>query len=189
MFLFLGDSLALDFVNTEIVSEGKRVDLLDDVVAWAREAGMIDARLARTLRMPVHRLDHARELRAAIRAGAEHLARGERVPDATIRVVNERLGAARETVELRREGDGFELRRTSHFERAEDLLAPIALSFAELLTSTPPALVRQCESQSCILFFRDVSKAHRRRWCSMSGCGNRAKAAAHYARKRVAGSE
>jgi predicted RNA-binding Zn ribbon-like protein len=30
----------------------------------------------------------------------------------------------------------------------------------------------------------DVSKAHGRRWCSMTICGNRAKAAAHRARAR-----
>ena len=183
MFLFIADSLALDFVNTEVVSDGKRVDLLTSLVAWSREAGIIDAAQARTLLMRAHRLDHALELRAAMRAGAERLAHGQPVADRTIRVLN-RWMARTEASELRRSGDGFELHTTTRFKKPDDLLAPIALSFAELLTSDPPALVRECESETCILFFRDVSKAHRRRWCSMTACGNRAKAAAYYDRKR-----
>jgi predicted RNA-binding Zn ribbon-like protein len=35
-----------------------------------------------------------------------------------------------------------------------------------------------------VLHFFDVSKNGTRRWCSMSGCGNRAKARRHYARSR-----
>jgi predicted RNA-binding Zn ribbon-like protein len=34
------------------------------------------------------------------------------------------------------------------------------------------------------LYFYDTTKNHTRRWCSMTGCGNRAKAAAFYERKK-----
>jgi predicted RNA-binding Zn ribbon-like protein len=37
--------------------------------------------------------------------------------------------------------------------------------------------VRRCEGVDCVLWFYDRTKAHRRRWCSMEGCGNRAKVA------------
>jgi predicted RNA-binding Zn ribbon-like protein len=42
--------------------------------------------------------------------------------------------------------------------------------------------IRQCEHPSCVLYFYDPTG--RRRWCSMAGCGNRAKAQRHYARQR-----
>lgn len=42
--------------------------------------------------------------------------------------------------------------------------------------------VRQCEHPSCVLYFYDPTG--RRRWCTMAGCGNRAKAQRHYAKAR-----
>ncbi|HEY1176305.1 MAG TPA: CGNR zinc finger domain-containing protein, partial [Phytomonospora sp.] len=36
--------------------------------------------------------------------------------------------------------------------------------------------IRKCANPDCLLWFLDVSKNGRRRWCSMEGCGNRAKA-------------
>jgi predicted RNA-binding Zn ribbon-like protein len=42
--------------------------------------------------------------------------------------------------------------------------------------------IRRCEQPSCMLYFYDTTG--RRRWCSMAGCGNRAKAQRHYARRR-----
>lgn len=45
-----------------------------------------------------------------------------------------------------------------------------------------PDRIRQCEHDQCTLWFFDISKAGRRRWCSMDQCGNRAKAQRHYKR-------
>ncbi|WP_433023369.1 CGNR zinc finger domain-containing protein [Kribbella sp. CA-294648] len=36
------------------------------------------------------------------------------------------------------------------------------------------------------MHFYDSSRKANRRWCSMAGCGNRAKAARHYARSKDA---
>ncbi|MEV4340137.1 CGNR zinc finger domain-containing protein [Streptomyces sp. NPDC049590] len=45
-----------------------------------------------------------------------------------------------------------------------------------------PERIRACAGPDFVLHFYDVSKNGTRRWCSMSGCGNRAKAQRHYAR-------
>jgi predicted RNA-binding Zn ribbon-like protein len=63
------------------------------------------------------------------------------------------------------------------------LLWPVARSAAELLTSPDRQLVRECLGDNCGWLFLDTSKNHRRTWCSMQGCGNRAKARRHYARR------
>ena len=42
--------------------------------------------------------------------------------------------------------------------------------------------VRECANDKCLWLFLDESKNGTRRWCSMSACGNRAKAHRHYAR-------
>ena len=45
-FVWAGNDLCLDFVNTEVVQGGRRVDLIDDfaaLVTWLREAGRLSA--------------------------------------------------------------------------------------------------------------------------------------------------
>ncbi|WP_443696594.1 CGNR zinc finger domain-containing protein [Pseudomonas sp.] len=54
----------------------------------------------------------------------------------------------------------------------------LALGLHELLASDLVAKIKQCEG--CTWLFIDTSKNHRRRWCSMATCGNRAKAQRHY---------
>ncbi|MCT2589961.1 CGNR zinc finger domain-containing protein [Streptomyces sp. N2-109] len=56
-----------------------------------------------------------------------------------------------------------------------------AEDFLRLLADRPER-IRGCTNEDCVLHFYDVSKNGTRRWCSMAGCGNRAKALRHYAR-------
>ncbi|WP_309140152.1 CGNR zinc finger domain-containing protein [Candidatus Pantoea bituminis] len=56
-------------------------------------------------------------------------------------------------------------------------LEPMADLAASLLAEKDFNLVRECEHPECTLWFFDRTKAHRRRWCSMALCGNRAKVA------------
>jgi predicted RNA-binding Zn ribbon-like protein len=69
-------------------------------------------------------------------------------------------------------------------DEAINAIVPLAESAADFLLSAIPSLLKKCENPSCVLHFYDTSKNHARRWCSMSGCGNRMKAAAHYRRQR-----
>jgi predicted RNA-binding Zn ribbon-like protein len=66
------------------------------------------------------------------------------------------------------------------------LLAAIARSAAELTSEGSSARLRICSNPSCGLFFYDNSRTRRRRWCSMSLCGNRHKVAA-FSRRHSAG--
>jgi predicted RNA-binding Zn ribbon-like protein len=63
-------------------------------------------------------------------------------------------------------------------------LWPIARSAAELLASDQLEFVHACASETCDWFFLDESKNHRRRWCDMTKCGNRAKLRRFYKRKK-----
>ena len=188
-FYFIADSLAIDFVNTEIAVDGERVDLLaspSDLFAWLAAAGV--AKDGGALRRRMSRaelasyLAAAKTLRAELRRAVEAIARGARVPP--VRAVNRYINAGASDVEIRARESRYELIETPRVESGDALFAPIARSAADLLCFRDPSLVRKCEGQRCILYFLDTSKAHRRRWCSMGACGNRAKAAAHYQRKR-----
>jgi predicted RNA-binding Zn ribbon-like protein len=66
------------------------------------------------------------------------------------------------------------------------MLWPIARAAADLLVSPDLALVGACSSPTCQWLFLDTSKNHRRRWCDMQQCGNRAKARKFYAKKKTA---
>lgn len=64
------------------------------------------------------------------------------------------------------------------------LAAWIAVEDYLQLLERDPGRLRRCANPECVLHFFDISKRGDRRWCSMAGCGNRAKAARHYARRR-----
>lgn len=65
--------------------------------------------------------------------------------------------------------------------RPERSLWPIAFSAARLLEGPDLARLKACDG--CGRLFLDASHNRSRRWCDMQGCGNRAKAARHRARK------
>lgn len=68
--------------------------------------------------------------------------------------------------------------------RVSDLLAPVLWSVGDLLVGRRTERLRHCANERCLWLFVDESKAGSRRWCSMSACGNRAKARRHYLRHK-----
>jgi len=64
------------------------------------------------------------------------------------------------------------------------LFGQLGASAAALLDSDDLGRLRECSARDCSRLFIDGSRNGSRRWCSMQGCGNRAKARRHYKRKR-----
>jgi predicted RNA-binding Zn ribbon-like protein len=83
---------------------------------------------------------------------------------------------------VQRSGGAWRLAPGERAFGSRTLLARIAEDFARFLSSADPRLLRRCANEQCSLYFYDTSKNHKRRWCSMEYCGNRAKAAGHRAR-------
>jgi predicted RNA-binding Zn ribbon-like protein len=89
---------------------------------------------------------------------------------------------------LQRIGTGFGWRVDAKRPAgAAALLAPALWSAGDLLTGAHLARVRECANGQCLWLFLDESRNGTRRWCSMSACGNRAKAHRHYARLKSGG--
>lgn len=63
-------------------------------------------------------------------------------------------------------------------------LTPVLWSASDLLAGPVGQQVRRCANPECLFLFLDTSRAGNRRWCSMSSCGNRAKARRHYHRAK-----
>jgi len=193
-FTLLGNHRCLDFVNTELMQRGQRIDLLgdfSDLVAWLiaakllgpAEAGSALRRWNRT-RAGARALVKARALRANFRTMLEQIARGRPIAASTLEAINALLARPAGHTEVVRGPHGF-LRRFRFGLRApDDLLVPVAETASDFLCHADFSLVRACESPRCVRYFYDLSRNHARRWCSMSVCGNRMKVAAYHRRAK-----
>ncbi len=179
-----GGRLCLDFVNTanrgSAGIEREFLDSCDDLLVWGRRVGLLaagqqprsDSRTWRSclvLRESLHRLlspdsrrepasDDIERLNKAMALGARHA-----------RLVAGEGGVTYDA------GDSPEAW----------LVGPVAWSASELLTSGQIDHVKTCPGNHCGWLFLDTSRGHTRRWCSMTTCGNRAKARAHYERQQA----
>lgn len=181
-----GGALALDFVNTvgwrASDAPEERLRSWSDVRAWARMVGFGAGGKGREPRP--HELDDLRAFRESLHRLFVAFAARRRPPARDLASLNRALGLAPERTRLVASGSRVvweERRRGSESGR---LLAAVARSAGELLTEEAPERIKICEGDGCGWLFLDTSRGRARRWCSMSDCGNRAKARRHYARKR-----
>lgn len=192
-FLFVGNHLCLDFINTEMIVRGQRTDLLrewPDLIGWLVRAKLLGAGEEKET---VARLDHAegklllrraRTFRAVLREMAERVVAGKPVARSTVDAINEQLRRRPGYPQLIRTNGRHERRFHSDTSGAASLLTPLAEAACELLCVGDLSLVKKCRNDTCILYFYDTTKNHARQWCSMGLCGNRMKVAAHYHRRR-----
>lgn len=193
-FFLIAGNLSVDFVNTKIVENGAPKDLLDDfddLAAWAAAADLLEMSQAEKLVANWDGQNEIKEVfaqakffREILHEMIESLARGEAVGEKAISAINCEIKNQSGAIEVRATENGFEKMFRADWSYPRQLLAPIAESAADLLCYGNPAFLKKCESDECVLYFYDTTKNHTRRWCSMAGCGNRAKAAAFYRRRK-----
>ncbi|HEY7877053.1 MAG TPA: CGNR zinc finger domain-containing protein [Gemmatimonadaceae bacterium] len=190
-FVFIGERLWLDFVNTDDLQRGLRTDGLRDfhaLLRWLEAASVLDAERAagirrRALQQPAGAtaaLADARRVRAALRALAERGVAGHDVRQHAVSEINRVLGRSAGTRRLEGRGDGSFVRSfVPEGDAFAGLMIPVVESAADALVLGELSRVRRCADQRCPRVFFDGTKNGRRRWCDMSACGNRAKAARH----------
>lgn len=181
--LFVGDDLALDFINSEFgVGTAHQECFVDDdaVLRWLKLAEVlpddIDTAPEGLLKLALQLRENARSLVDAAKLGVR--------ADAT--AVNDVLKAGHASEELKWDSasKSFKVAGLRLQKNAASFLAPVAQAVVKLLTDTRLDLVRQCGAHDCTLMFHDKTKSHRRRWCSMATCGNRMKVAAFRSRNK-----
>jgi predicted RNA-binding Zn ribbon-like protein len=176
-FEFVAGRLALDFVAT-LSERGttalERLATPQDLSDWIELAHVLDRRLSIT----DAELDAARKLREALFAVLTTWTQGGSPAERHRRIVNAAAAASPPAPALARDG---RVSRDGNIESVFALLARDALGLAD---SPDLDLVRWCADPSCSRPFVDRSRGHRRRWCGMRGCGDRAKAAAYRRRQR-----
>ncbi|CAM5442198.1 hypothetical protein SAVIM338S_02652 [Streptomyces avidinii] len=174
-----GEPVALDLLNTRWVQEGESLDLfagafgltrVEGLALWLESAGLA-GRFRADAATLVHLLTAREALARAVADPGDESARG--LMDAV-------LEHGRIRITLTAAGTG------ERPEFADPSWGPAwtaVRDYLELLASGP-GRIRECASEACVLHFHDTSRNGTRRWCSMSACGNRAKASRHYARTR-----
>jgi len=194
-FYFIANNMALDFANTLAVDgDGHAVDLISsfaDLIDWARETEIISQRRAANVLRDIDKssasfiLKKAIELRDGLKSMAVALAAGKAVPKVSIDKINSVLSEKEGHFEIVRTSNGYKSKLNIGYEDIRDLMLPVAESAMRLICYADPNLIKKCANAECVLYFYDTSKRHGRKWCSMSACGNRAKAAAFYDRNRL----
>ena len=179
---WLGGRCAIDFVNTQRERWWRNVETLvtaADLAEWLTQANQLEHSAEVTLAQ----LRAARRLRTAIDRGIQ-AAIDHRPPPATaIAEINRWLGHASLPTRLERTPNGVHiLGERPPPDLVQHALARIALDAATLLGTDQRDRLRICASETCSARFYDASRAATRRWCSMGGCGNTAKARRHRAR-------
>ena len=193
-FVFIGERLWLDFVNTD--NGGVAHDGLADfdrLVTWMEAAIALDSERAQTMRRRAIQqpsgataaLVDARRVRSALRILAERGAMTPQVRFDTLAEINRVLGRSAGTRRVESRPDGTFARAFVPVGDAfAGLMIPIVESAADALILGELARVRRCADPRCARVFYDGTKNAARRWCDMATCGNRAKAARHRARVR-----
>eukprot|EP01034_Spumella_vulgaris_P002330 gene2330-3033_t len=124
--------------------------------------------------------EQALALRETIHRLFDAVARGKTPAGRDFEELNAALANAPARTALKREKDGYDWYLDLRTGTALALLAPVLWSAGDLLASAKLAKVRRCANPECLYLFLDESRAGKRRWCTMSSCGNRAKAKRHY---------
>jgi predicted RNA-binding Zn ribbon-like protein len=183
-FIFVGDHPALDFVNTLAMSHGQPRDHLSvwaDVIDWLSAAGLSTDP---ALRIPAPRgaeaLKSVVEFRRAWKAELDELLAGGNISDDFIKRTNHLLAedVFYETLHSSGKTDFHLDRSASQLSGENFALALIARQIARFLAEANFGYLRRCaNTTSCVLYFYDTTKNHRRQWCSTTTCGNRHKVA------------
>jgi predicted RNA-binding Zn ribbon-like protein len=195
-FDFSGGELCLDFCNTLNGSRARPKELLlayPDLVSWARQAGIVGDFEARALVERAYQnptesaeaLFHAKALREAIFRLFSNSIDDAAPEPADLAILNVTLGRALSHRRLSSTHQGFAWEWQRDDEAFDTMLWPVVQSAADLLVSPKASRVRRCGGTDCDWLFMDMSRNQSRRWCDMSGCGNRAKARRYYARKKT----
>jgi predicted RNA-binding Zn ribbon-like protein len=185
IFLFIGDVLALDLVNTEVVVRGKGRDLLatpEDVGQWWRAAQCVYPDMEVLEGGGVVRFDLAallalKELRTALRGMFGALADGTTPATADIDVVNSILRTGAHALMLTSSGAVQPVYQAQ--PGADSMLFAVALSAVRLVRDGERQRLHRCSNERCVLLFYDTTKSATRRWCSL-GCMDRARSAKRY---------
>lgn len=192
-FVLIGGLPCLDFVNT--AANGGRAEVLpdfQDLLDWLSQTRLIPhEQITEMGRRWSGRPEAERAYRKALafrkqlRELLHEFLAGRGAPEAAITAINDLLIQRRGHPELTGTTGGFVQKFHWRFDLPCQLLVPIAESAVDLLCNRELSRLKRCANPACGLFFYEIARNRRRRWCSMKTCGNRMKSVAFRRRQRL----
>ena len=185
--------LCLDFANTVEwhLSDHPAESLTSygALIAWARSIDLLSDRVVQRLLQAADQhpaeaarvLERAIAVRDAIYQILVTVARGQTPPAADQAVLNTELSRSLAKSHLIWNETAFDWQRQGEDGDPDQILWWVVRSTIDLLTGDDLERVGVCaDDRGCGWLFYDTSRNRTRQWCSMRGCGNRAKARRHY---------
>jgi len=170
-FRFDAGSLALNFVATVRHRGSQPRDLLATPEALARWFGQAGCSISAAV-LSDKDLGEALLLREAIYRALSSLIQGQSPASTDMGLINAAAAAPLPVPQI--ELPSCRIQWESAYP-AKACLAEVARDAILVIGGGDRHRLKMCDSQSCRMLFADNSPANRRRWCSMSICGNRAK--------------
>jgi predicted RNA-binding Zn ribbon-like protein len=181
--------VAIEFANSRYAVRGRLqegIGTVEDLAAWLRDhAGALGMEAEEPIlelhNVNIRNVDKFVALRDAIRKIFEACVTGEPAEPELITVVNQAAAAAPRWPVL---DTAYEITERTGSGVLDAARAALARDTMSLLAGPLRADLRACGAPGCVKYF--VRDHPRREWCC-DHCGNRARAARHYRRHRVAG--
>lgn len=180
-FYIIGNNPALDFINTA------DYDLtLENLLSWAVAVKLVGVSEVENLaeKWKDEQMPEVSFFRERLRKTVINLVNKKTLSSKEISWINRILREKGAYSELGVTEGGFSKSIRIDLSEPNKILIPITESFVDLICYGQTDYLRKCERTECILYFYDTTKNHKRRWCSMAICGNRAKAAKFYEKKK-----
>ena len=187
--------LSLDFSNTVDWRNGeKKEDSLktfESLVDWSVKKGIVPGdeapsimRRAKEEHAAGSTLRRAVQLRETIYRIFSAVAHDHHPEDEDVSALNKFLSDYPVSSSIVRTGQAYGWTMVPSRGTEGRMLWPIARSAADLLTSDQLGRVTECanEEEGCGWVFLDKTRSGTKKWCSSTGCGNRAKVRAWYER-------
>jgi predicted RNA-binding Zn ribbon-like protein len=191
--------LSLDFSNTVDWRNGaKKEDTLksfEELVDWSVKQGVVAPGEASTIRRKAKEdraedstFRRAIQLRETIYRIFSAVAHDEHPDGEDLGDLNRFLSDYPVSSSIVRSGEEYSWTTVPGKGAEGRMLWPIAKSAADLLTSDQLGRVTECanEEEGCGWVFLDKTRSGTKKWCSSTGCGNRAKVRAWYERHEKA---
>ena len=193
---FVAGNPVLDFLNT-VDAQGRSADhnrltSYTSALAWSVAAGLmektesqrVDEAASCSPEDAAQALSDLVEWRESVHRVLTAIANNEEPPPIDWKIAELSIQKAISTALLSRDTAGLTTWRVRDTSDLTTLRQKLALGLHALLGTDLVINLKLCEG--CSWMFIDPSKNHRRRWCSMATCGNRAKAKRNYQSKTAA---
>ncbi|MDQ3766002.1 MAG: ABATE domain-containing protein [Actinomycetota bacterium] len=182
-YRFDAGRVSLDLMATLANRCGERLPHPDALGVWLRAGGLVKE----PCRVDAGDLARGRALRGALFGVIDAVMRDELPSAADVETINAAAAVAAHKPRLVLHTDGLRCERRA--SSIAEILGEIARDAIDLLTGPQRALLRECVAEDCSGIYVDASRGRTRRWCSTARCGNRARVAAHRARRRSVGEQ